>query len=377
MSGDPAPWSPELDAAVVADMRARLLAARWPAEWTDGSLDGWEWGVDGAYLRELCSWWADEYDPAGLSERLGGPDSLRWEGIHLLRRRPETLAGDEQLLPILLIHGWPGGPLEFEELAPLLVAAGHEVVIPTLPGYGFSEIPTPPLSGKGVADRLAALMAALGHRRYVVGGGDWGAFIGSRIAFDHPDRVAGFHCNAPGVMAVPGNLTDPPPGPEEVAYAEAAQRWRSARGFHMLVHGRAPDTLGLGLGDSPLALAAWLLPRYREWSDCGGDVESRFSRRQLCDLLTLYWATGTAASALRLYAAEARDRWKPGPGDLIDAPVAVADFPGEIIRPPRAWTERLCGDLRSWTVMPRGGHFAALEEPELLAGDLLSFAATL
>ncbi len=379
MSPAPSPWTPAFEPGVVEEMAARLRAARWPEEWGSGGEfggSGWEWGIDGAYLREFCVWWADEYDATGLLERLTGlGESLWWEGLHFLRRSASQAEGTAEGLPILLIHGWPGGPLEFRAVAGLLAAAGHEVVIPTLPGYGFSEVPSPPLNGAGTAARLAGLMRELGHDRYLVQGGDWGAFIGCRIAFEHPDRVAGFHCNAPGVLPVPGDLGDL--APEEVEYAQRAQRWRSSRGFHMLVHGRSPDTLGLGLHDSPLALAAWLLPRYRDWSDCDGDLESRFSRRDLCDFLTFYWATGTAASALRLYAAEARDRWRPAAGDRIAVPAAMADFPEEIIRPPRAWTERLCSDLRSWTEMPRGGHFAAHEEPGLLVDDMLAFARRL
>ncbi len=367
----PAPFEPLLDPGAVAEMRARLHAARWP-EPVKGA--GWDWGVDLGYLRSLCAWWADEYDPAGLIERLSELPGFRHRGIHFLHgRTPAPKPGPA----ILMIHGWPGAPLDFRHLAPLLLEAGHDVVVPSLPGFGFSDANDPPASATVIADQLVELMATLGYGRFVVHGGDWGGFIGARIAFGHPRSVAGFHCNAPGLLPLPPDLGDPPLSEAEIAFVQDAQRWRSRRGFHMLVHGLAPDTLGVGLGDSPAALAAWLIPRYREWSDCDGDLESRFSRRDLCDLLSFYWTTGTAASALRLYAASRIDRWQLQPGELIEVPVAVADFPAELVRPPRSWTERICADLRSWNEFERGGHFAAWEEPETLAADLLDFVAGL
>ena len=207
--------------------------------------------------------------------------------------------------------------------------------------------------------------------RYAVQGGDWGAYVAGRIAFDQPEAVAGFHTNAPGLLPIPGDLEDL--SEEEVQFAQAAQRSQLTQGYHQIVHGLAPDSIGVGLTDSPAALAAWLVPRYRLWSDCAEDLESRFSKRDLCDLLTFYWATGTAASSLRLYAATRQDRWRLAPGERITVPTAACDFPGELVRPPRAWTARICADIRSWTEMPRGGHFAAWEEPELLSEDLIGF----
>jgi len=152
------------------------------------------------------------------------------------------------------------------------------------------------------------------------------------------------------------------------------QRWRLRQGNHLIVQAAVPDAIGIGLHDSPAGLAGWLLPKYRAWSDCGGDLLGRFEMRDLCDLLTFYWATGTATSSMRLYAASGRNRWRLRPGEMIHAPAAVADFPHELLRPPRAWSERVLDDLRSWTEMPRGGHFAAWEEPELLGADVIGFA---
>jgi pimeloyl-ACP methyl ester carboxylesterase len=277
-----------------------------------------------------------------------------------------------------MIHGWPGGPIEFLELIPRLVAAGHDVVVPSLPGFGFSEQPSTPLSVTAIADRFRALMSeALGYERYAVQGGDWGSEIGARMAFDDPGSVAAFHTNAPAILPLPGDLGDPPLSDEEQSFLADARAFRLRGGVHLLVQGYVPDAMSPGLMDSPLGLAAWLVDKFRRWSDSDGDVERRFTKDDLCDFLTLYWATGTIASSLRLYGAEARDRWRLAPGERIGVPAGIADFPKELVRAPRAWTERQLTDIRRWTEMPRGGHFAAVEEPELLGDDLLEFLAEL
>jgi pimeloyl-ACP methyl ester carboxylesterase len=355
-----------LDIDAIDQLHERLDRARWP-----GQPAGEEWalGTDLAYLRELCEHWRSAYDPGRLESRLNALPNHRWNGIHLIWARAEDGGG----LPVVLIHGWPGGPIEFLELIPLLVEAGHDVVAPSLPGFAFSEIPDEVLNVAAVAARLRALVEdGLGYERYVVQGGDWGGVIAARMAFEAPDRAVALHVNAPSVLPLPPSLDDPPLSEAEGAYLEAAQRWRLRRGFHLLVQSAAPQSLAYGLTDSPVGLAGWLVEKYREWSDCDGDVERRFSKDELCDFLTMYWATGTIASSMRLYLGERRDRWRLAAGERIEVPAAVADFPKEMLRPPREWAERTL-DLRRWTEMPRGGHFAAFEEPELLADDVVGF----
>ena len=361
--------------AVLDDLRERIGRIRWPDQPPELN---WEFGADFAYLQELCEHWRSAYDWRQIERALNGLSNWRWDGLHLIWERAgldrRGLAAPERL-PVLLIHGWPGAPIEFLGIIGPLVTAGHDVIVPSLPGYAFSRAPVAPLNGAGIAARLRELMAALGYDRYAVQGGDWGAYIGARIAFDDPSAVAALHVNAPGVLPLPGNLADPPLSEAEQEYVQRAQRWRVRDGFHLLTQGAAPDALAPGLHDSPAGLAAWLVDKYRRWSDCDGDVEQRFSKDELCDFLTVYWATGTIASSMRLYAAEARDRWRLGADEKIDVPAAVADFPAEITRPPREWTERVLGDLRRWTEFDRGGHFAAFEEPELFAADLIEFLA--
>jgi pimeloyl-ACP methyl ester carboxylesterase len=376
MTEAPQPYEIAVPDETLADLRERLARTRWPSQQPG---IGWELGADLGYLRELCEHWASKYDWRQIEAALNGLSNWRWEGIHFIwerAARDERWVAAPERLPVILIHGWPGGPIEFLELIPRLVGAGHDVVVPSLPGFGFSAEPERPLAVAGIAERLRALMGeGLGYGRYAVQGGDWGSEIGARMAFDDPSTVAAFHTNAAAILPLPGDLADPPLSDAEQRWLGEAQRWRLGEGFHLVVQGAAPDALAPGLADSPAGLAAWLVEKYRRWSDSDGDVESRFSKDDLCDFLTLYWATGTIGSSLRLYGAEARERWRLGPGERIAVPAAVADFPAELVRPLRAWTERQLADIRRWTEMPQGGHFAAVEEPELLAEDLIEFLA--
>ena len=348
------------------DLRERLARTRWP-EQPEGL--GWELGIDVAYLRDLCEHWARDYDFERLERALGAEaGGRRWRGVHFLH-----LEGAGGRLPIMLVHGWPGGVIEFRKLAPLLLDAGHDVVVPSLPGYGFSEPLDPPPNAARVASLLGELMAALGYERYALQGGDWGSPISFQLAYQAPERVAALHLNAVSVLPAPADLGEPPLSAAEQQFIERGMRWRSREGHHLLLNSAAPDSASPAFGDSPAGLAAWLVEKYRRWSDCDGDVERRFSNDDLCDFLTLYWAPNAIASSMRIYWAERRERSRLPAGERIGVPSAAADFPAEIARAPREWAERLLADLRRWTEMPRGGHFAAFEEPELLAEDLLAF----
>ena len=368
---DPQPYEVAVPEETLEDLRTRLRATRWERR----AGPGWEYGMDQAYLRELCAYWASSYDWRALERRLNALANFRHEGIHFIYEPSETATGK---LPIVLLHGWPGGPIEFLDLIPMLTEAGHDVIVPSLPGYGFSEPPATPLNVAGIASALIGLLReGLGLDRVIVQGGDWGGIIGARIAFDDPDLVAGLHSNAAFTLPIPAELSDPPLSEAEQAYAQEGMRSTRRGGYHLVPQGRAPDAMAPGMLDSPAGLAAWLVEKYRNWSDCDGEIERRFTKQRTCDLLTMYWVTGTIGSSMRLYAAEARDRWRFAEGERIGVPAAVADFPVEILRPPREWVERTLTDLRSWTEMPRGGHFAAIEEPRLLADDILRFASGL
>jgi pimeloyl-ACP methyl ester carboxylesterase len=347
------------------DLRDRLSWTRWPEQ----PEQGWELGADLDYVRELCRHWATDYSPERLPAMLNGFHNYRRDGLHLVW---EQAGGDG--LPLLLLHGWPGGAIEYLGVIPRLLDAGHDVAAPSMPGYGWSDDPGTPLNIAGVAERLRDLVEnGLGWERYGVVGGDWGAPIAARIAFDSPQRVAALHVFTPGTLPPSAQLADPPLTAAEQAFIEEGLRWRRRHGHHMLLQSTVPDVVSVALSDSPAGLAAYLVEKYRRWSDCDGEIERRFTKDQLCDYLTMYWATETIAPSMRLYWGERADRWRPAEGEAIDVAAAAAVFPAEIINPPREWTARLLTDLRRWTEMPGGGHFAAHEEPQLLADDVLAF----
>ncbi len=365
----------------VADLRDRLGRTRWPEQ---PAGHGWDLGTDLGYARELCEHWRDRYDFSRL-ERLNALGSARWKGLHFLRVDPESGAEGD---PIVLLHGWPSGPIEYERAATLLAAAGRTVIVPSLPGFAWSEDPGELLGVVEVAARLLDLLAeGLGLEGFIVAGGDWGAPIATRMAFDSPDRVAGLYISTPGVVPRPSDLSDPPLSEDEQAFVERGLRWFRREGHHMAIQSAAPDAISTALTDSPAGLATYLVEKYRRWADTGGDVEARFSKDELCDFLTMFWATGSIASSLRIYWAERRARWHLGPGETIAVPAGIGAFhagmqaggesAGVIGNPPQEWTRRVLGDLRHWSEPPSGAHFSAFEEPELYVADLLEFADAL
>jgi microsomal epoxide hydrolase len=371
------PYAIEVRDETVADLRERLARTRWPEQ----PGDGWQLGTDLAYARALCGHWGTGYDFERL-ERLNELGSHRWDGLHFLRPNPEP--GGERP-PLVLLHGWPSGPLEYEQAARLLAENRRDVIVPSLPGFAWSVEPGAPLDVTGMADRLLALLTdGLGLERFALAGGDWGGIIGARMAFDAPERVAGLYVSTPGVLPRPADLAEPPMSEDEGAYAETAMRWLRREGHHMAIQSSAPDALSPALADSPAGLAAYLLEKYRRWSDSGGDVERRFTKDQLCDFLTMFWVTGAIAPSMRLYWAERRNRWRFGPGETISVPSAIGVYPGDseggtdsntlaTLNPPREWSERVLSDLRRWNRLDSGGHFAAFEEPRLYADDLTGF----
>jgi pimeloyl-ACP methyl ester carboxylesterase len=373
----PEPYEIRIPDETVADLRGRLGRARWPAQPAD---QGWLLGTDLAYTEDLCGHWRERYDFSRL-ERLNSLGSERWEGLQFLHLKPEAKGA----IPVVMLHGWPSGPIEYERAAQLVADTGREVVVPSLPGFAWSEDPGEALNATGMASRLLALLAdGLGLDSFVVAGGDWGTMIAARMAFDAPERVTALYVSTPGVLPRPAELADPPLSEAELAFAERAQRWLRREGHHMIIQSAAPDVISAALLDSPSGLAAYLVEKYRRWSDSDGDVERRFAKDDLCDFLTMFWSTGCIGSSMRLYYGERVDRWRLGPGERIDVPAGVGAFhagmraqdgeaAGMLGNPPREWTERILADLRHWSEPPTGAHFSAFEEPELYAQDLLKF----
>ena len=365
-----------VDDAVLEDLRQRLVATRLPDQ-IDGT--GWEYGVPADYLRELVDHWRDGYDwrvaEARLNELEHFRTSIDRQSIHFVHAR----SAHDGAQPLLLTHGWPGSIVEFLDVIPQLTtpeayggeaADAFHVVAPSLPGYGFSELTrTRGWDVSRIARAFIALMARLGYDRYGAQGGDWGAQVATRIGALDSEHCVGIHLNMP--------LADPPTDPVELSEADQAdlqalRQFRLEESAYALEQGTKPQTLGAALNDSPVGLLAWIIEKFRSWSDCDGDPERAFTRDQLLTNVTVYWVTGTITSSMRLY----WERQHAGAAgrlpDFVDVPTGVARFPKEPLRLPRPWIERQYR-VTHWAEMPRGGHFAAMEQPELFTDEVRTF----
>ncbi len=381
------PFRVAIDAAVIGDLRERIRHARLP-EAAPG--EPWAQGTDRDWLEQLLAYWADGFDWRAAERELNSFAHYRARigqaEVHFVRERARGGGG----IPLILGHGWPSCFTELLPLVPLLTdPAGHgidgpafDVVIPSLPGYGFS--PRPAVAG-GVTYRYTAglwhrLMRGLGYARYGAGGGDFGAGIATFMALDDPGPLIGLHLTNLELTPYTGPGSRPLSVGEQ-AYLEQSSRWDETERGYTAIQSTKPQTLGYALNDSPAGLAAWILEKWRSWSDCGGNLESRFPRDFLLTLVTLYWVTTTITSSIRDYHDNRRWQGEPrlGPADIVQVPTAVAVFPHMVIpegKPPREWGERLY-EIRRWTVMPTGGHFAPAEEPQLVARDITAFFAAL
>jgi len=375
------PFTVDIPASLLQDLKERLERTRWPDDSPDS---GWEYGSNLAYIQELVEYWQTGFDWRAQERTINRlahyRTSVDGSGIHFIHERGKG----PNPLPLLLTHGWPSTFTEMLKVIPLLTdpaahsgdaADSFDVIVPSLPGYGFSDLTTERGVSVGrIADLWAGLMAGLGYTSFGAHGGDWGAGITARLGYAHPDRLTGIHVTA--VSATPHLGPDPDLSDAERAFMQARERWRQAEGGYGHIQGTKPQTLSYGLNDSPAGLAAWITEKFRTWSDCNGDVESRFTKDELLTNITLYWVTGTINSSTRIYYESQRDPWSLARGERIEPPSAVAAFPKDLSHPPREWGERVF-NLQRWTEMPRGGHFAALEEPELLVDDLRAFFRSL
>lgn len=365
--------------SVLTDLRERLARTRFPDE-VPGS--GWGYGSELAYVRELVAYWRDEYDWRAAEARLNAWPQFRAEvdglGIHFIHVR----GTGPKPLPLVITHGWPGSVAEFGEIiGPLTDPAAHggdaadafDVVCPSMPGYGFSDHPREPgMDPERIAALWTQLMQGLGYARFGAQGGDWGSMVSTYLGYRHAAQVLGVHLNM--VVAFPPDPDNPAAGltqDELIPLMEAQQFLKEETGYQR-IQGTKPQTLAYGLNDSPAGLAAWIVEKFRTWSDCGGDIERRFSKDQLLTNIMLYWVPETANSSCRLYCETMRSSKFPPTDFRVDVPTGCAIFPRELIRPPRAWVEKLY-NVQRWTPMPRGGHFAAMEEPALLVDDIRAF----
>ena len=360
-----APFTAIVPDEVLEDLRARLARTRWPTQMHGG---GWREGAELGFVQRLCAHWAQRFDWRAAERRLNALPQFKVSiggiGLHVVQVR----SGAAPAVPLLLMNGWPSSIFEYLEIVPRLTAAGFDVVAPALPGYGFSDRPVEPgVNLRKIAGLYASLMSELGYGRFLVHGSDLGAGVADQLRQHWPERLLGVHfSNVPSSYPPPAN-----PSPDETRYLAEVARWRLAEGAYAAMHATKPDTLAFGLMDSPAGLAAWIVEKFQGWSD--GDVEAVYGLDEICANLTLYWATGTIGSAIRLYRETAAERSAQGLPERNAVPVGVLVSPKDILPAPRAWGERWL-NLARWTESPRGGHFPAWEVPDLLVEDLRAFA---
>jgi microsomal epoxide hydrolase len=361
---------------VLRDLQQRLGRTRWPDALNNV---GWQYGTDPAYLRTLVDYWQRGYDWRAQERRLNQFDQFTTtvDGlkIHFIHQRSK----EPGAMPLVLTHGWPGSIYEFTKVIgpltdPVKYGGRREdafhVVAISLPGFGFSEAPHDRgYSPEKMAGIIAQLMARLGYQKYGAQGGDWGGIISRLIALNDAPHVAGLHLNFCIAGAPPGpNPNDGVP-PAELQRMQERNAYMENERAYQQIQGTKPQTLGFGLNDSPVGLAAWIVEKFHAWCDCDGNVESRFTKDDLLTNVMIYWVTGTATSSTRIYY---ENRVAPPRPEKVAVPTACALFPKEITTPPRKWVETRYNLVR-WTEMPRGGHFAALEQPQLLVDDIRAF----
>jgi pimeloyl-ACP methyl ester carboxylesterase len=367
--------------SAITDLRERLARTRFPDQ---APGEPWAYGTSVAYLQELVAHWQRGFDWRAQEARLNAfPQfkvALHGIDVHYLHVQGVGPKNGPRPTPLLLSHGWPGSVFEFLDLIPRLTdparfggdpADAFTVVAPSLPGYGLSFAPGQPRFGlEMMADCFAELMSGvLGYEKFAAQGGDWGAFVTSRLGGAHADKLIGIHLNLLTLRRDLKMVENPTP--EERRYLGELEAWLKEETGYQWIQGTRPQTLAFGLTDSPAGLAAWIVEKFRAWSDCNGDVESVFTKDHMLANISLYWFTGAIGSSFWPYYARLHGPW-PVP-DRISVPMGYAAFPREILRPPRSLAERLYTDIRRWTVMPRGGHFAAMEQPEALAREITEF----
>jgi microsomal epoxide hydrolase len=371
------PFELSIPQSVLDDLRDRLARTRWPET---PPMEPWTTGTSVEYLRSLVDYWRDGFDWRAQEAVLNTFRQfiVPLSGIDLHYIHEEGIGPDP--IPLLLSHGWPGSVLEFHKLIPMLTdparfggdpADSFTVVAPSLPGYTLSFKPGQPrFKLEEIADTFAALMTdVLGYRRFAAQGGDWGAFVTSRLGYAYPQRVVGIHLNLLAVRRDPKMLESATP--EEKRFVEQLEYWLKEEIGYQWIQGTKPTTLSFGLTDSPVGLAAWLVEKFQRWTDCDGHPENALTRDEMLTDITLYWVTGAIGSSFWPYYARMHGAWPIPEG--VKVPMGYAEFPKEILLPPRSLAQKMYTNIQRWTTMRKGGHFAALEQPQALAHEIREF----
>ena len=379
MAPIPKPFTLHVPDAEIADLHARLARTRFPDQ-TPG--ERWAYGADLAYMRTLVEHWRTTFDWRAWEARLNAFPQFKvaLHGIDVHYLHVPGKGPDPK--PLLLMHGWPGSVFEFIDIIGMLTDPARfggraedafTVVAPSLPGYGLSFEPNQKrFTIPDIADCFTDLMTTvLGYEKFGAQGGDWGAFTCSALGVRHADKLAGIHIN---MLSVRPDQTPPAnPTPEEKRYAEEIKLWAKEETGYIHIQGTRPQTLAYALTDSPAGLAAWIAEKFHVWTDHAGDFETAIARDHLLANISLYWFTGAIGSSFWPYYDRLHGPWPIPDGRTVDVPTGYAAFPKEIRRPPRSIAEKTYTDIRQWTVMPKGGHFAAAEQPKALADDVATF----
>ena len=373
------PFSLSVPDEVLADLRLRLENTRWPDEIPGNN---WSYGTDLGYLKDLCAYWANDYDwrthEGVINQFKQYKAKVAGIDLHFIYEEGKG----ENPLPLLLSHGWPGSVYEFHKILPMLTdpvsyGGGAEdsftVIAPSLPGYTFSYQPGQArFSVEQITDAFAELMTKiLGFDTFVAQGGDWGGFVTSRMGFAYPELLRAIHLNFLAVRRDPRMVENPTP--EEAVFLTQLNKFLKDETGYQWIQGTKPQTLSYGLTDSPVGLAAWLVEKFYTWTDHRGDLDGYFGRDTMLTDIMLYWITGAVGSSFWPYYARMHSPWPIPAGQTVDVPTGYIEFPKEILTPPRSVAEKFYSNIQSWTTCDRGGHFAALEQPELLVQDMRQF----
>lgn len=374
------PFRFEAEQQALDDLAQRLRRTIWPDEI---EAEPWRYGPPVAYMKSFVDYWLEKYDWSAQQARLNSfPQFVAQVDEHRIHFIHQKGVGPAPI-PLVLTHGWPGSVVEMLKIIPLLTdpaahggdaADAFTVIAPSIPGYGFSSKPTKRGTNIfAVADLWAKLMTGLGYARFGVQGGDWGSWISGATALRHPERVVGLHLNYISTRFRPAiGPNDPPLSDEEKEYVARITKWLDAEGGYIAIQGTKPLTLSYALTDSPAGLAAWIVEKFRSWSDCQLLPDEALTKDEMITDLMLYWLTGTAHSSIRFYSESRENPFHLAAGQRVTPPCGVVHLPKELPMPPRSWAERAFNVVH-WSSLPRGGHFAAWEQPELLAQDIRDF----
>ncbi len=385
----PQPFSIKIAQEQIDDLHRRLNATRWPDEIAN---DKWEYGTNKGYLQELCNYWQHEYDWKAQEAYLNSfhhfKETIDDTGIHFIHHK----GSGDNTIPVMLIHGWPDSFVRFLQLIPLLTKAddrgvSFDVIVPSIPGFGFSDLTKEPgMNPKKIAALFAQLMKNLGYDKFIAHGGDWGGSITEALALYHKDRLLGIH-----LTDVPFHHAMMPvddPNAAEKVYIEERKVWQQTEGGYFMIQSTKPQTLAYSLNDSPAGICGWITEKFKTWTDNDRKIEDAIKRDELLNNISIYWFTNTINSAHRIYyetmKALMQTMYNPlqklnpfdKTGNKSEVPAGFALFPKDISSPPKEFAERFFA-VKRWTKMKQGGHFTAMEEPQDLADELKAFAAAL